>query len=218
VIAKAGLTAALCACSIANANAAPSDGGIEDGVLDQINYARAHPQEYAEQLRAYLGWFDGHIVFEPGDANGTITREGPSAVDEAIAFLEQQAPLPPLSPGEVLALAARDHADAQGPSGATGHVSFDGAGPGQRVKRHGGDIYVGETITYGPGDPQAVVRSLIIDDGVPGRGHRAAVFSNAYRFAGVGCRTHARYRVVCVVDYAETPDGNPMQPGGVAAR
>jgi uncharacterized protein YkwD len=63
-----------------------------------------------------------------------------------------------------------------------------------------------------------VVRSLIIDDGVPGRGHRAAVFSNAYRFAGVGCRTHARYRVVCVVDYAGTPDGNPMQPGGVAAR
>ncbi|MES2443467.1 MAG: CAP domain-containing protein [Pseudomonadota bacterium] len=189
-------------------------GGLEAGVLDRINFARAHPQAYADQLREYRAWFDGRILYRPGDEAGVVTREGPGAVDEAIDFLERQAPLPPLSEGEVLALAARDHAAMQGRDGGTGHVSPDGASPGERVRRRGGDIYVGESISYGFDGADDVVMQLIVDDGVPGRGHRKSLFARDYRYAGVGCGEHRTYRFMCVVDLSGTPTGMPMLPAG----
>lgn len=189
---------------------------IEHDVLARINYARAHPHEYAERLREFRGYFEGRILYLPGDRNGVITREGPRAVDEAIDFLERQAPLPPLQSGQILALAARDHADEQGREGGMGHDSPDGASPGERVKRRGGDIYVGEIISYGFDDPDAVVRQLIVDDGVPSRGHRTLMFGNDFRFAGVGCGEHPRFRYMCVVDLSGTVRGAPILPTQMA--
>ncbi|RYE02605.1 MAG: CAP domain-containing protein [Sphingomonadales bacterium] len=187
-------------------------------MLDEINFARQHPREYAETLRAYREQFDGRILYLPGDENGIYTNEGVAAVDEAIAFLERQDPLPALSPGEILALAALDHAEDRGEAGATGHLSRDGAGPGDRVRRRGGDIYVSEGIYYGANRADQVVRSLIVDDGVVRRGHRALLFNADYRFAGIGCAEHRRFQHICVVDFAATEDGAPELPRGIKAR
>ncbi|MDQ0250748.1 hypothetical protein J2W22_002812 [Sphingomonas kyeonggiensis] len=218
-------TAALGACAMFLTNAAAHAGErandvsrLERDVLTEINYAREHPQEYAEMLREYREFFDGRVLFLPGDPNGVITNEGIPAVDEAIDFLERQAPLPPLSRAELLVLAAQDHADDQGAYGGSGHVSRDGSSPGDRVKRRGGDIYVGEGIWYGNGDAGAVVRSLIVDDGVRGRGHRALLFQADFRYAGVGCGAHRRFGNICVVDFSGTADGSPVLPGWAKAR
>jgi len=192
--------------------AADSPPPLEDSVLDEINYVRANPGKYADELRDYRALFDGPVVRLPGDPIGEITREGVSAVDEAIAFLDRQQPLPPLARGEVLAGAARELADEQGASGRSGHRSADGAMPGDRAKRHGGDIFISETISYGYSEHHAVVRQLVIDDGVPGRGHRALVFAAGSRFAGVGCAAHPSVRHMCVIDYSATPDGTPQRP------
>ncbi len=225
MIAKGRLTAALGACAMLLSSAtaqagerATSVSRLERDVLTEINYARQHPQDYAETLRDYRRYFDGHVLFLPGDPNGVITNEGLDAVDEAIDFLERQEPLPPLSRGDLLVLAAQDHADDQGMSGASGHVSRNGMSPGDRVKRRGGDIYVGEGIWYGSGDAGAVVRSLIVDDGVRSRGHRALLFQADFRFAGVGCGTHRRFGNICVVDFSGTADGSPVVPGWAKAR
>jgi uncharacterized protein YkwD len=215
VLARTCLALALAACWIAPA-AASEPASLEETVLEAINYVREHPREYADQLRAYRDYFEGDVLFLPGDDNGVVTREGVRAVDEAIDFLERQAPLPPLSAGKLLTLAARDHADEQGPAGATGHVSRDGASPGERVRRRGGGIFVGETISYGAGDADAVVRGFVVDDGVRDRGHRKLIFSQGFRYAGVGCGGHARYRVICVVDYSGTENGAPVLPKGTA--
>jgi uncharacterized protein YkwD len=219
--AKARLIAALGACGMFFANAGAlahdaTDAGesavLERAVLAEINYARQHPREYAALLRDYRSRFDGRIVFLPGDENGAITNEGVDAVDEAIDFLEQQAPLGALDAGQLLQLAAQEHADDQGAMGATGHVSREGLSPGERVKRRGGDIYVSEGIWYGRGDAGAVVRSLIVDDGVRGRGHRTLLFKPDVRFAGVGCGAHRRFGQICVIDMAGTADGAPVLP------
>jgi uncharacterized protein YkwD len=132
VRAIATLPIALGACWIALTAAASPYHSLESGVLARINFARQHPREYAEQLREYRGYIRGGILFMPGDGNGIYTREGRVAVDEAIDFLENQAPLPPLGEGQILALAARDHADEQGRFGDEGHLSPDGASPGER--------------------------------------------------------------------------------------
>ena len=93
-----------------------------------------------------------------------------------------------------------------------------GAGPGERVRRRGGDIFVGESISYGMADADAVVRQLIVDDGVPGRGHRILLFKNDFRFAGVGCSGHRRYGHMCVVDLAANRDGAPALPQWASTR
>lgn len=185
---------------------------LEAQVLDRINYARQHPQEYAAQLRDYRRYFEGRLLYLPGDPNGVITNEGVDAVDEAIDFLERQSPLPALSHGQLLELAARDHAGEQGPIGGRGHVSPDGASPGERVRRHGGDIYVGEGISYGYDQADAVVRQLIVDDGVRDRGHRALLFNSDFRYAGIGCGGHRQFGYMCVVDFSGTINGAPVLP------
>lgn len=198
-----GLVVAALLLSPAVAAAAPA---LETAVLREINYARAAPRAYAGLLREYRKRFRGKIVDFPKEGVPLVTSEGVAAVDEAIAFLERQAPLPPLTWGDVLALAARDHAAAQR-RGTVGHFGTDGSSPGDRVRRRGGGPYIGETIAYGSTTGTAVVRQFIIDDGVADRGHRKMIFDTGFRYAGVGCGPHARFGAMCVVDYAETVDG-----------
>lgn len=215
----AAIAAACLATMPAYANdAATNRRVLQVQVLDEINFARQYPREYAARLRAYREHFDGRILFLPGDTNGVYTNEGTDAVDEAIDFLERQAPLPALSEAEILGLAALDHAEDRGEAGATGHVSRDGATPGERVRRRGGDIYVGESIYYGANSPEQVVRSLIVDDGVASRGHRTLLFTADFRFAGIGCAEHRRFQHICVVDLSATADGAPLISEAARAR
>lgn len=184
---------------------------LEESVLQRINAIRANPAAYAEELQKYRGYFDGEIVYLPGDYNGILTREGVAVVDETIAFLEHQPALPPLAPAQVLALTAADYSHEQGERGARGHVGTDGSQPGDRVKRHGGGIFVGEAIAYGASDADDVVRQMIVDDGVPDRGHRKLLFDKKTRFAGIGCGPHASMDYICVVDLSATPDGRAIR-------
>ncbi|MHA6720754.1 CAP domain-containing protein [Sphingomonas sp. RS6] len=186
------------------ANEAPA---LEDDVLARINAVRQDPAAYAEQLRDYRRHFLGNAVFLPDRAKGLLTQEGVAAVDEAIAFLEQQPALPPLNRASLLALAARHHVAMQGPLGEHGHVGPDGTSPGERVRKLGGGDLVGEDISYGYADADAVVRQLIVDDGVIDRGHRRLIFEPELRYAGVGCGEHRRYGHMCVIDVARTHDG-----------
>src|ERR1044071_4977705 len=91
-----------------NAASAAARMQLEDAVLARINFARQHPKAFAEQLRTYRTWFKGNILYLPGDKDGVQLDEGVAAVDEAIAFLERQAPLRALSAAQLLKLAAGD--------------------------------------------------------------------------------------------------------------
>jgi len=184
---------------------------LEDAVLAEINFARTQPREYARDLRRYRQSFEGRIIAD--ERGERMTREGIRPVDEAIAFLERQQPLPALGHGAVLAIAAADHAMEQGAHGTRGHISTNGATPARRVVARGGGRYVSETIAYGEDDPVAIVRSLIVDDGVPSRTHRIVLFMPYLRYAGVACGPHAAYDFLCVMDYSQTADGNaPRAP------
>lgn len=186
------------------ANEVPS---LEDQVLERVNHVRQDPVAYAERLRRLRAHFRGNILYLPGYERGQITREGVDAVEEAIAFLELQQPLPPLTRAELLGLAARDHVVVQGALGTRGHFSPDGASPGDRVQRRGGGRLVGEDISYGYADADEVVRQLVIDDGVPDRGHRELLFNRDLRYAGVGCGSHSAYGHMCVIDVSRTRNG-----------
>lgn len=174
----------------------------EAGVLRELNLARTQPALYASCLQELLGRFQGKdVVFTHGRM--VRTHEGPAAVEEAIRFLKSQAPLPPLEASAGLTLGARDHARDQGRTGLTGHDGSDGSQPADRVSRHGRWLEtVGENIAYGPENPRDIVMALIIDDGVPARGHRTNLYRGAFRCVGVAVGAHPRFGTVCVMDLA----------------
>ncbi|MFT4254695.1 MAG: CAP domain-containing protein [Caulobacter sp.] len=164
---------------------------LEQAVLEEINYVRANPQAYARELGRG----------EPA------MGEDPNALDEAIAELQRQRPLPPLTADDRIDDAARDHARAQGSRGDVGHGAAGSLG--QRLRKYG--VYAGlsaENISYGYDHPRDVVRQLIVDSRVPGRGHRRNILSTGYSSAGVACGDHRSYGAMCVIDFAGAmPEG-----------
>jgi len=46
------------------------------------------------------------------------------------------------------------------------------------------------------------VVTLIVDQGVPNRGHRHNIFCRDFKCAGAACGSHARYGTMCVIDFA----------------
>lgn len=184
----------------------PRDRDVARDVERQINLARTDPAAYARRLREHRTLYDGDVFRDP-DGLAIRTQEGVSAVDEAIAFLERQTPLPPLAPNAVLRLAAADHVEDQGPFGAVGHVGSGGSTFIDRIVRHGGPAAGGENISYGSDSGEAVVIQLIVDDGVTDRGHRTNIFRPGYVSAGAACGPHRAYRYMCVIDF-----GYPEQP------
>jgi uncharacterized protein YkwD len=170
--------------------------GLDDAVLAEVNFARTHPAAYGRALERAAGEDErsGYSAFAAADDD---------AFSEALDFLARQPPLPPLRPNPALAAAAAAHAGAQGRTRQVGHVSPDGATLGERLHAHG--VWAGlaaEDISYGHADPREVVRQLIVDAGVPGRGHRANIFDRNYSEAGVSCGGHRGYGAMCVIDFA----------------
>ena len=178
----------LLAASVAGAR----ERSLDSDVLYELNLARTQPQAYAQALQdaAYRSRASG-------------AYDDPAAYAEAVEFLRRQSPLPPLGVDPALENAALSHADDQGFRGGYGHQGAGGESLGERLRRHGAFAsLMAEDISYGYATPREVVLQLIVDSGVPSRGHRANIFNPAFREAGVACGPHRLYGAMCVVDFA----------------
>lgn len=192
-----------CALFVLAAPAAALDLTLSRQVLAEINLARSEPAAYAAFLREFRGSFRGSSYLLPGDTIRVRTSEGVKAVDEAIRYLSRQKKLPPLSWSDGLAAAAAGLAEEQGRSGDTGHVGRKSRGMRERIEQHGQwEKSIAENIGYGPEDSRNMVMQLIVDDGVPGRGHRKNIFGTEFKVAGVACGPHPRFGSMCVIDFA----------------
>ena len=181
---------------------------LELEVVKELNAVRPNPRFYASHLKEMVRYFYAKELRQPG-AITVMTKEGDTAVAEAIRFLEKGKPIPALRLSRGMSQGARDHVEDQGSSGTVGHLSTEGSQPWERISRHGTwKKVVGENISYGKSRARDVVTSLIIDDGVPGRGHRQNIFNPNFRVVGVAWGAHAVYRTMCVIvfagDYIET--------------
>lgn len=177
---------------------------LEKDVVVELNKCRTDPARYADEvLVPFLERMGDDGVYVDLQGLNNMTNEGRSAVQEAIDALKSQKPLPMLLPNQDLSLAATDHCEDQGPKGNWGHDSSDGSSVADRVKRYNSDLtYIGENISYGESKGFDIIRQLIVDDGVPSRGHRENIFRD-YKYVGVGFGSHKKYRYMCVLDFAE---------------
>lgn len=175
---------------------------IDKDVIIELNKCRTNPSRYADEvLVPFLDKMSSDGVYFDSDGLNIKTNESKKAIDEAINDLKSQKPLHMLKPKDYLCSAAKDHCADQGPHSRVGHGGSDGSSPIIRVRRYNPKCYsVGENIAYGSPTGLEIIRNLIVDDGVPDRGHRKNIFFN-YNYVGTAFGPHQGYRFMCVMDF-----------------
>jgi uncharacterized protein YkwD len=175
----------------------------ERNVVIEINLMRRDPARYAQKYLVPLRpYYQGRLLRYPGKIP-IMTNEGISALEECIRELERARPVSSLSPSKGLTLAARDHTHDQGRTGSTGHSGSDGSSSINRIDRYGKwNKCAGENISYGYNDARKIIAALLIDDGVPSRGHRKNLLDNNFNHVGVDIGPHRVYGEMCVMDFA----------------
>jgi uncharacterized protein YkwD len=181
---------------------APDWSRLAMEIHTETNLVRRDPAAYATHLEALLPRFDG-MMLERDERPLLRTEEGAVAIQEAISALRARTPVQPLEWSKGLAGAAADHVKDQGPIGGLEHYGTDGSDPARRAERRGRWVSgMAENIAYGENPARDVVIQLLVDDGVPDRGHRNNILDGAWGVEGVACGPHRDYRQICVMDYS----------------
>lgn len=168
----------------------------------ETNLVRRDPAGYARHLEDMLPRFEGKLLERPGRPM-LRTEEGADPVREAIAALRSRTPVQELRWSRGLAGAAADHVKDQGPVGGLEHVGQDGSDPARRAERRGQWIAaMAENIAYGDNPAREVVIQLLVDDGVPDRGHRDNLLNPRWGVEGIACGPHRDYGQICVMNFA----------------
>lgn len=177
------------------------------GVLQEINVVREYPQSYAVLLKSYLPYYKGKSLYLPQE-EPAATVEGAAVMQETINELMATKPLKPLAlpmePG--LTAAAEKHAKDIGEAGSNEHTGTDGSHPVDRMLEYGKSKYLsacGEALSFGMWDPKSIVLQLLVDDGIPGRGHRRLLLNPKFGQAGVAITRHKDHGVMCCVVFAD---------------
>jgi uncharacterized protein YkwD len=177
---------------------------LANGLLQSTNFARKNPLAVADTLSKQIPYFDGTNLFLPGKEVGKITKEGVFVWNEAINFLNKQAPMYPMKWDPKLVQAAKDHVLDLAANSMTGHIGSSGSTPSQRIQKYGNiNTTASENIACGSDVPDDVVNQLIVDDDFPTRGHRYTVYSNTIFLMGAYCGYHPKLRLCCVIDYVD---------------
>ncbi|WP_299577180.1 CAP domain-containing protein [uncultured Sunxiuqinia sp.] len=176
----------------------------EKAIVLELNKVRNNPARYAaDYLEPLKAAYNNKVLTFPGEAP-LQTREGVAALEEAIQALKTAAPVPPLEPSRSLTSAAELLVKDQKSYGGTGHLTKSGWTPQVRVKRFGTyTSRLAENLVYGYTNAQYAIISLLIDDGVANRGHRANILDAGFTTVGVAADKHPTYNYFCTIEFTD---------------
>jgi hypothetical protein len=166
---------------------------LEPEILSEINRVRTSPQDYAQWLERQRQYYDGIWLKLPGE-KPIRTNRGKQALEEAIAFLKQQEPLPPLASSEATDAAATSEL---ANFANTNNIQF---------------------FSYGKKTAAGIVMDLVVDELFPDRRRRQSLLSSKAEDTGVVCKPDPRYARVCAIAYSDSPltrevaEVNPATP------
>lgn len=178
-----------------------------EDVLKYMNEARTNPSGFAKYVKAEMDTFfnEWELPLKPGC--NYRTNESKKVWKETYEFLTHQKPLKPFKLNQGLTLAADDHAVDMAQHNFFGHNSSNGQSFSKRIEKRCGQAFgsSGENIgsdfkVAGRNHALQTVMGLIIDDGVPSRGHRKNIFSSD--FTNVGCSSRVQGdKIITVIDF-----------------
>jgi len=130
------------------------------------------------------------------------TQEGDAAVFEAIEFLKQQNPLPPLDFSSQLQQAAQYLVDDIAPKGIISLHCTNGMKPKHRIENFIRlDNIWGETQVSGVSKAKDVLLVLLVNDGNPDRQFRNTMFSEQHNLCGVASGKHKTHDNMVQIGY-----------------
>lgn len=153
-------------------------------IIAELNRVRTNPQGYADWLESQKQYYQGMIVTLPGEQS-LRTNRGLRTLNEAIAFVRSQQPVPALSDSEDLLTNAQEQV--------TAIINQ------QKIDHHTNNL------VYNRLTPKAIVMQLVVDDGFPDRRHRLAVFQEDYQHTGIVCQKVEIYQQICAIAYENKP-------------
>lgn len=178
----------------------------ESEMIYEINRVRANPIEYVDYVLEYRDQvkkdsvllsnmisetirtkrtyeLDGSITTTTETIENNYYQNKIEAIDELILDLINSPHLPVLTPEEAIYKAAEKHAEKQIYRGYIDHFGTDGTWPFDRMKKEAIWLNDGnENIACGPGDVRDILLQLLIDSGVPERGHRYNILNPNWEF------------------------------------
>ena len=157
---------------------------LEPEILSEINRVRTNPQDYALWLEQQRQYYDGIWLKLPGE-KPVRTNRGRKALEEAIAVLKEQSPLP--------ALATSDR------TAATATSELENFANANNI----------QFFSYGRKTAKGIVMDLVVDELFPDRRRRQSLLSSEAEDTGVACKPDPRYAKVCAITYSDTPATNP---------
>ena len=145
----------------------------EQSMLDEINLLRSDPSGYVPYVQAY--------VTAQKNNNGFPINQ--TVVDELIQELYNTPALSTLVPTPCIYRAAKKHGQDILQRGKSGHTGSDGSWPWDRVKRECPQMTDGnENLVGGLSTVRESVIILLIDDGIPNRGHRKTLLNAKWKY------------------------------------
>lgn len=205
---------------------------IERAILQTIHETRVRPQACLLRLQTKIVHYKGKDFVDPVSKTPVVTKEGRIPVQEMIEIMKRavssgeppqiEAPVsssgtgivyPPFCPDpkKSLSLCAEDHAVDMAATGIVQHTGSNGSSPADRMSYYGVWYHCcGECIWYGSIEietppmavAQRIVDALLVDDGVPDRGHRKCLLDARMVCGGVGCAPHPIFGFSVVIDVA----------------
>ena len=157
-----------------------TNANLEPKILSEINRVRTNPQAYAQWLEQQRQYYDGIWLKLPGE-KPVRTNKGRKALEEAIAILKEQQPLPPLKTSEQTAAAATSELN-----------NFANA---KNI----------QYFSYGRKTASGIVMDLVVDELFPDRRRRQSLLSPEAEDSGVVCKPDPRYAKVCAIAYSDSP-------------
>lgn len=175
-------------------------------LVNELNRIRETPDAYAEWLETLRPYYDQAAFRLPGEM-GIRTVEGVYALDHAIAFLSDQDPLPPINLEPGLVQSTQEHLSELVRHNRFTLAGVDGSTPITRAEQYGTLEPGGrltEILSQGFTSAEAIVASLVIDDGSFRRSTRSLLLNPAITGVGAGCGFSNGEMPLCVFDYATT--------------
>jgi uncharacterized protein YkwD len=147
----------------------------EKAMIKEINLIRFNPQAYIAVVEEYVRYM------KADNLNGDFYKDEISVAQELIMELKNTPTLSILKPSEGIYRGAKIHGDAAKIHGSVDHQGQDGSFPWDRVKKYDKSMADGgENIVGGLSDIRKAVLILLIDSGIKGRGHRAALLYSGW--------------------------------------
>ena len=171
-----------------------------DLFIELINL-RKNPKSYIPLIEAEMKLLKKNNILKKLDSNLQIqTIEGKDAYLDAIKFLQLQQPVPPLKEETRLSSAAMDLVKDIGKRGIVSHQDQNGQYVSERIEKYcEWDYSAGEVIEVSSKNPQDILISLLVDDGLKNRPDRKTLFNQKYNFVGIGTGPHLEYEIVTVI-------------------